>query len=233
MGPGDFPSPSVKFLCGVSVNFCQLSVRPWTFRQLSLCPHNLPSTSVIFPCLCWTLRKLMSTFCASEESSIIFRASTGPSVNFCQTSLTLRDCPSTSVNFPCVHGICYQPSVRLWNLVSTFRASTELLSTFRACTGPSGDFRQHLCIRGTFCELSMRPQDFLCTFCACAGPWVDFRHLLCVRGTFSELSMRLWDLLSTFRVSAGPFICFPYGSGTFRQVPTTFRTSVGSFVNFR
>ena len=109
-----------------------------SIRQLPLCQHNLLSTSIIFQCLCWTLRKLISAFRASEESSVIFRASTGPSVNFCQLSLTLRDLPSTSVkfpwvhgifrehsvNFPCVHGTCYQPSVKLRNLVATFRAST-------------------------------------------------------------------------------------------------------------
>ena len=138
--------PSINFPCGHG-----------TFRQLSLCLRNLLSTFVIFPCLCWTLRKLLANFLDSE----------GTSVNFCQISVGPRDLPSTfpasvgpSVNFPCVHGTCYQPSVRLWNLVSTFCASTgpsvnilwlcrtlgRLPSTFRSASWLSVKFP---CVRGT------------------------------------------------------------------------------------
>ena len=38
---------------------------------------------------------------------------------------------------------------------------------------------------------------------------------------------------SIFNASEDNFISFPYSSKTFRQVPSTFRTSLGPFVNFR
>ena len=108
----------------------------------------------------------------------------------------------------------------------------DLLSTFRAIMGPFVFFP---CIRGTFCELSVYPQDIpsssvsslcghgtLCKlpspFCAAEGPSVLFPcirglsgNLLYIRRTFRQvrqLSVRPRDLLSTFRMPAAHSVNF-------------------------
>ena len=57
---GTFCSLQSNFcvVVGLSINFRQLSVRSWTFCQLSLCPHNLPSTSINFLSVRGTFREL-------------------------------------------------------------------------------------------------------------------------------------------------------------------------------
>ena len=122
----------------------QLSVRPRTFCQLSLRQHNLPSIFAIFPCIHWTFCKLASTFCASEKFPSIFCASMGPSVNFCQLSLSPRDIPSTSVKFLWFHGIFHQHLLHSWDVLSTsvnfpciHSTFHQLPSTFRAPTESS------------------------------------------------------------------------------------------------
>ena len=134
----------------------------------------------------------------------------------------------------------------------------ELPSTFLACAGPSVDFRQLLCIRGTFREIFMCPREILSTSCTCAGPSVDFRQLLCIRGTFRQLSVLPQGLSSVFRMAAGLSVkfqqpsvhlqylpstsvnfCAPAGSSinnlhggkTYRQYQLTFRASAGLTIN--
>ena len=100
----------------------------------------------------------------------------------------------------------------------------ELLSTFCACAGLSGDFRQLLCIRGTFRELSIRLRDLLSTFCPCAGPWVDFRQLCASVGTSVKFPCfrRAFHLLSVWqRDFPSSSNNFPYIRGIFCQLPLT------------
>ena len=133
----------------------------------------------------------------------------GPSLKFSSTFLAARK----PVNFPCIHG--------------TF---CRHLSTFLESAGPSVKFPW---VHGIFRQHSLHPRDLPGNFHASAGPSVN---ISCLRRTFGRLQsnlVRLQDLLSTFCVSPGSFIRFPYGSRTFCQVLTAFRTSIGPFVNFR
>ena len=121
------------------------------FSKLSVHPHYLPSNfratagpSVNFLCVCTTFRQLpssfhvsagpyvnlISTFRASEESSVIFRALTVPSVNFVNFPWlcgTIRQLPSnfrgstgSSVNIPCICGTFHELSMRPRDLCQHF-----------------------------------------------------------------------------------------------------------------
>ena len=75
------------------------------------------TTSVNFQCIRWSLRQV----------PLPFRAKAGPSVNFRQLSVHLRDVPLTYVHFLCVVRLYvnfFQLSVYPWDLPSTFHAST-------------------------------------------------------------------------------------------------------------
>ena len=89
---------------------------------------------------------------------------------------------------------------------------------FTVAAGTSVNF---LYIRGTFCQLILRPLDFPSTSV----------NYACIWGTICQHSVRQRDLSSTFRVSAGPSLNFPRICRTFRQPPSTFCASVGHSVN--
>ena len=84
---------------------------------------------------------------------------------------------------------------------------------------------QLLCIRGTFHQLSVRPQIFL----QLVSTSVNFQ---CGRGTLCQHSVRPQDLPSTFRASTGPSVNFPGSHGIFRKIVSTFLASKGPSVNF-
>ena len=108
--------PSVKFLCGCghSVNFLCVST---TFRQY---PPFLPC--IHWPSVSLHLLSVLRNFPS------IFRASTGPSVNFCQLSLSLWDILSTSVKFPLFREIFHQQFLHSRDILST---SVNFLSKCR------------------------------------------------------------------------------------------------------
>ena len=158
---------------------------------------------------------------------------------YCQVSVLPRDLPSLSVAFACCR-----------------EAIRQILSTFRVATGPFVNFCQHSmllqdlssasvsfpCRRGPFHQLPSH-------FCTDAGPFVNFCRFPCCQWTFRQLfvqsryflltflavmelsvnfhllSIRLWYHPSTF-------INFPFGSGNFRQLLSTFRAATGPSVNF-
>ena len=115
----------------------------------------------------------------------------------------------------------------------------DLLSTFCACAGPSVDFCQLLCIRGTFCQLSLLPQGLSPAFRIAAGLSVKFQqpsvHLqylpstsvnfLCTRGIFRKQSAQRQNLPSTSVDS-------PCILGTYHKLAPTFREAGGPPVNF-
>ena len=127
------------------------------------------------------------------------------------------------------------------DLLSIFVHPWDLPKMFRTVAGPSMNFSQ----------LSVWSQDFLLTFPALMAPSVSFpcihgtirplficqqaipsnsinfmcfqgsiHQLLCIYGTFHQI-------LSTLHAFATPFIEFSCGCRTFRQLPSTFRVSVG------
>ena len=136
---------------GTSVNFSQISMRPRTFLQLSMlpwdfrllreffvhprifrkhsmCPLDLPSSFVNFPCIRRTFCHLLSAFCVVV----------GPFVNLpCirmtirQHSVHQRELPSSSLNFPCVRGTCQQ-----------FGHLQDPLSNFHVTTRPTLNFHK-------------------------------------------------------------------------------------------
>ena len=174
---------------GPSINFP--SARG-TFRQLSSTFHSSAGHSIIILCGHGTFCQLSKQLYVWPRDFLsTFLAPMGPSLKF---SSTFRVAGRPSVNFPCIHGtFCKhlstflesagpssnfrQISVGPRDLPSTFHASMGLPSTFHAYAGPSVDFPQLLCIRGTFSEFSMHLRDLLSTFRACVGPSVDFSQL--------------------------------------------------------
>ena len=126
--------------------------------------------------------------------------------------------------------------MHVWDLPSTFHASTDRLSTtvnFRVAARPSVNF---LCIRGTFHQHSVCRRKFPPTS-------VNF---LCVRRTFCQLSVHPRDLPSTsinslcilgtfcqyFCASVGPSENVSYGRWTFCELQSTFRGVARLSVNF-
>ena len=164
------------------------------FRQLSLLPQNIPE---------------------------IFHAAPRPSVNFCQLSVHLRNLPSTfcasveilcpnSVSFSCVRGLFEKVQYGCWIFC-------QHQLTFRAVAGLSVSF---LCIRGTFCQLSIRSRDYLFTFRVSARHSVNFRQLSVRPRDPLSTSMHLWDLLATSVNSScilGTFCQYLCIHGTFRK----------------
>ena len=225
---------------GHSVNFScihralhQLSVRlrniPENFMQLP----DLLSTSVNFLCICETFHLL------SVHLQIFYQIPSafcvrGNSVNFRQLSIRPRDYPLTfcvsaghTVNFselPCGRGTFRQLSVHLQDLPSTFGVYAAISVNF-------------LCVRGTFCQLFVRPWDL-------PPPSVNSS---CVLGTFCQYFVHPWDLPKTIRTADGPSVNFsqltvllrdsvnfPCNDGTYcqlsmhpRDLPSTFHTSAG------
>ena len=158
----DLPITTVDFPCilticasaGICMKFPQLSMCPRNIPVNFLCIHlnyrqfpirmcGLPSTSVTFPSICGTFRQLLSTFCASERSSI----------NFSEHSVRLKDLPSISVKFceSAGHFIYFH---------QYFVSPLDLPSTFRASAGTSVNFP---CDHGTFCQSLCRTFSQLLT----------------------------------------------------------------------
>ena len=155
--------------------------------------------------------------------SVNFPCHRRPSVNF---SVHLQDFPTTSVNFTCGHRNFGQLSVQPQDLLSTSanflcnRATCRkhsvlmrvLLSTFRASVVPSMNIQY---VRG----LS-----------------VNFRAALRNSVNSCQFSMHPQDLPSTsvnFPCVRKTFHQLSVVRSTFRQIPSTFCTSTGPFINFR
>ena len=193
-----------------SVNFSQLSVRPWD---------------------------LLSAFGASKRPSVNFLCVRGI---FHQLSVQPRDIPSTfcaaagpTINFS-------QISIPPWGLRSTFRAAAGFSVNFCACAGTSVDFRQLMCSRGTFRQLSMFPQGLSSAFRMAVGLPVKFRQLSvhpwdllstsvnfpCVHSTFHQL-------LSTFCAPAGSSVNNLPGCRIYCQHQSILRASARLTVNLR
>ena len=184
MSPLDLQSTSATFCASVGpyVNFRQLSVRPQnlpstsakflcvraTICQFFVLQRDLPSTFVNLPCACETFRKLSLSFYTSMGTSVKY-----PYVSI-QHSSTL--CPSArhSVNSPFVHATFHQ-------LPSTLCLSVENIlcesCTFRLT---SDNF---LCGCVTFRQLSVRLRYHPSSFSASAGYSVN---VLCVHRTFCK-----------------------------------------------
>ena len=158
-----------------------------------------------------------------------------PTVNFHQLSVYPRDLPSTSVNFlhvcrtfrefPSAFSACTGPSVSFKYFCGTFH---QVPSTFHAATRPSFNFP---CGRGTFCQFSMRPRDHSSAFRAAWGHSMNLPTLCAPSVNFRQFYVWLRDLPSTFHASVRPvnLLC---SCGTFRSLPSTFRTLAGPSVNY-
>ena len=187
------PSINFPYVCWCSNNFRQLSVHPKDYPS-NFCvstehcvifsnhyvrPQGLPSTSVNF---CTFLAPSVNIPCdhgSIYQLSSTLRASTGPSVNFCQLSLSPRDIPSTSVKFP------WFWEINIFCIRGTF---CQYLSTFCASTVPSINFRQ----------LFMTPVDLPSAFLASAGP-VYFPPLLGSSSSSTEIPIpNSWNILLLF-----------------------------------
>ena len=182
------------------------------------------------------LRVLPSTVCAEAEPSVsirqlsvcprdlrsTFRAAAGHSVNFRQLFEDPWDLPLSSVNFSCIRGTFQKVPYGRWtvcHLHQLFVWSRDLPSTLRTIMGPSVSFPY---VRGTFCQLSIRPRDIPSSF-------VNFS---CVRVIILQYSVHQRNLPST----SDNFRCI---HGTCRQLfvhhfefPSYFRASTGHSVNF-
>ena len=88
----------------------------------------------------------------------------------------------------------------------------HLPSTFSGSVEPSVNFCQHIACRGTLQKRSVQPRIF---------------HQLSVQLRDLPSTSVCWgnfcQLPSTFHVCKGPSVNFPCISGTFRQLPSTFR----------
>ena len=115
-------------------NFTSISE---TFRQFSVRPQDLPSTSINFLSVRGKhfVRKL-----DLQSSSINILCSHG---TFCPLVSTFRAAVGPTVNFPCIRGTYRQLSVHLRDHSSTFRTSGDVPST-------SVNF---LCVRGTIRQI--------------------------------------------------------------------------------
>ena len=236
--------PTVNFPCSHGT-IHQLSVRlryhPSTFRTSG----DVPSTSINFPYICWTFRKLPLSFYASAGTSVKYPCGSRISLIIRQLYVRQRDIPSAfhssaepSINFH-QHFVCsWKHFLRKLDLPLNFRQLSVwprvLPSSFCASAGPSVIFRKHSVQSRASVNLSqlfMRPQDLPSTFRAAAGPFANF---LCVWGNIHQLSVRLGtfhQLLSTFRASARSFVNNMCCHRTFRQHQSTFRASAGLTVH--
>ena len=226
-----------------SVNLCQLFVR---LRDLPSTFHAPTGPFVNFPCIRGSIRQIF----ASAEHCVIFS----------KHYMRLRDLPSISVNFctflapsvniPCHRGTFVtfsQLSVQSRVYLPTFVNFLSVCGTFRQFSMQLRTLRQlsvHLhnlpltsinfpCIRLTFRELSLWQRGLPSNFCVVA---YICKHSLCqhnlpstsvkfpwFHGIFRQHFLHPWDILSTS-------VNFPCICSTFHQLPSTFRTPVGSFV---
>ena len=209
MQPRNLPSTYFTFP-NVWKTFCELpltfsaSARPYiNFYQHSLCPRDLASNSVKFPCVRWTCQ-LQSTFCSSM----------GNSVNFSCVCRTFRQLLSTLRASTGLSVIFRQLSTCQLDLLSNIHSSRDLTSSSSNFPSICGKFRQ-----------------FSWTFCASAGSFFNYRkfslHLLNLPSNSIKFPC-LKDLVSisiNFRTSAETFVNLLCYCGTFRQLPSTFCTS--------
>ena len=115
----------------------------------------------------------------------------------------------------------------------------DLLSTFCACAGLSVDFRELLCIRGTFRQLSMLPQGLSSAFRMAAGLSVKFQQTSVHLQYLPSTSDNFLGTREIFRKQSAqrqnlPSISvdFPCIGGTYHKLPPTFREAGGPPVNF-
>ena len=218
MCPHEHPS-NIHAAAGFPSTFANFTSVSETFRQHSVRPRDLPSSSINILSVCEKhfVRKLdlplnfrqLTAWLRDLPSS--FRASAGPSVIFCKHSVR----PQTSVNL-------HQLFMRLRDLLSTFHAAVDNPSTFQApATLPSTSISFPY-IRGTFCELSLWQRDLPSNFSCGRGHYVNF---LCVSTTFRQLS-------SSFRASTEPSVNLHQLSVLLRNFPSIFHASTGPSVNF-
>ena len=128
------------------VNFRSVSE---TFRQHSIRPRDLPSTSINFLSVCgnilcgsWTFRLTSDNFLCGWGT--------------CRQVFVLQlDLQSSSVNNPCGLGIYRQLSVHPWDPSPSFRASEVPSINFMYVRGRSINFRQ----------LSVHPREYPSNFC--------------------------------------------------------------------
>ena len=191
--------PSIFYAPAVlSVRFCLLSVIPRDHNPGSIRLRDFPSN---------------------------VRTSVGPSVNFHQLSVHLRDLLSASVNFSCISGTFSQLSVPPWYLPSTSVNILCICGTSQKVLCICWSFRQLQTLPGSFriiFQLFVHPRGLQSTFCAAVGPSVNF----------SQLFMPPWGLRTTFHVSVGLFVNIPCGWKTIRQLFLCRGTLHQRFVNF-
>ena len=192
------------------VNF--LCIRE-TYRQLSLWPEDLTSTSVILPCgrpfvnFLYSVQafcQLPSTFCAAGR----------PSVNFLWLYVWPGELSTTSANFLCSHKTYRQLSLRQHifrqlsaqpgDLPSGQVNFCQLLSTFHVAGRSSIKFRNFLCRQVIFHQLPS-------IFRVAGRPFINFRPHPCCRGIYCQLP-------STLRTSKRPLINILWGQNTFNQL---------------
>ena len=160
------------------------------YRQHSLRPGVLPSTSINFLCGHESFRQLPSAFCAAGTTSLNLRQllcrlkifhqilsplifvnfQCGPKINR-QIFMSPKNLLEASVRFSCHQEtfrhllssfhVSNRPSVNILCCQVTFR---QLLSTFCAAERNSVNFSQ----------LSVLPEDIGSTFCAAGRPSVSF-----------------------------------------------------------
>ena len=129
------PPETFRAAAGPSVNFSQLSVRPWdllsAFRAYERPSANFLCVRGIFHQLFVQPRDIPSTFCAAA----------GPTINFSQLSMpplglrsTFRAAAGLSVNFLCFRRAFHQLSVWQWDFPSSS-------TTFCTSVGPFVNFR--------------------------------------------------------------------------------------------
>ena len=145
----------------------------------------LSTTFVNFPCIHWSLRQVLTMFCAIV----------GPSINFCKLNVRLRDfssttvnfpyicetfcqlsmhpqvCPSTLVNFSCIR----ETSSSFINFACVRENFRQLLSTFVLLWDLQSTSVNFLCIHWDYCQFSGRPLDLPSTFHSFVRPYINFR----------------------------------------------------------
>ena len=175
-----------NILCGswtfrlTSDNFLCVCV---TFRQLSVCLQDIPSTFCVSAGLSVNLREL---YMQPRNLPSTFRATAGPSV----TSINICTFSRTSVNIPCDRG--------------TFR---YLQSTFWVVAGVSAKFRQ-LCLSpqdlpSTFVKYPWFHRNFFQHFLHSWDLPSTSVDLPCICRAYHKLA-------STYREAARPPANFPY-----------------------
>ena len=156
-----------------------------------------------FSCSRGTIHKRPLTFCATAGPSIRI------SSTFCTT--VFQCVLSAYVNFTCVRRTICQLFLWRRDISLIFVRPQDSLSIFRASVGLSVNFHQlsvrplnlpstsinnlcghgpsvnFPCIRGTFCQLSMRLRDHLSTFRMSGDVLSTSVNFLCVQGTIYQI----------------------------------------------